>query len=79
MRFEVEGVEPTYSGASSSTAGALQGGAPRPLDDAAAAAKEWELVQKDLALVPAVFEPQRFTMLELGRPLQVLYINCMRS
>ena len=33
--------------------------------------QQWELIQRDLAVAPATFEPQRFTMLKYGRPLQV--------
>ena len=58
---------------------AAQGGAPRPPHDAALAKKERELALKDSALVLTGFEPQRFKRLELGRHLQVLAINSMRS
>jgi hypothetical protein len=79
LRFNVEGETPSHSGASSSAARGPQGGAPRPPHDAALAKKERELALKDSALVLTGFEPQRFKRLELGRHLQVLAINSMRS
>ena len=78
---ELQGTAPPYAGGSASSGGTCTtGGAPRPPEDAAERAKqEWRLVLQHLALVPAVFEPQRFTMLECGRPLQVLPISCKQA